>query len=204
VWGAHSTPSVRQLIFNPPEIVQTRTVAGSLGGPHRGCGCSRLKGDVDVCCATLRGIGQEVVVPRCPVSRKERASFTGRVFSLNSGWACVVEHSLGLHIWPAAMDVIGGREFMKRSEDMYKSGSLICYETFCDTHLDGMTSLKDWHDNSSRSAFMWHIPISVRVVRTIENNDQRDIYNSHVARTLGIPDDEPQRSCAQRGQQMGL
>jgi hypothetical protein len=134
---------VRQLIFNPPEIVQTRTAAGSLGGPDRGCRCPRLKGDVDICCAPLRGVGQEVIVPRCPVPRKERASFTGRMFSLDSGWACVVEHSLGLHIWPAAMDVIGGREFMKRSEDVHKSVSLICcYETFCGTHLDGMTSLE--------------------------------------------------------------
>jgi hypothetical protein len=38
---------VRQLIFNPPEIVQPRTAAGSLREPDRGCGCSRLDGGDD-------------------------------------------------------------------------------------------------------------------------------------------------------------
>ena len=68
---------VRELVFDPPEIVQTRAASGGLGGPDGGCERSGLGGDANVDGAACACVGLEVVVPQRAGSREEGAGFAG-------------------------------------------------------------------------------------------------------------------------------
>jgi hypothetical protein len=99
--------SVRELVLDPPEVVQTGATSRRLSGPYRGCGPCRLGGDADVDGAAGSCTGLEIVISEGTRSRKEGTGFAGN--GIVNLFFDVLKHIhlLNLHVGSVGIDAFG-------------------------------------------------------------------------------------------------